>query len=934
MLRLQNLSIFRFLVPISGILVLTATWLSGQEQTRPRVIESQRVDGESDFSSDSDDERIKQLIDELASPIFQVRQTASEKLFRLGNANRELLVAAARHPDREVARRVSEILKIYEMGVDSQTAPEIRRLVLFFNESGLEVRGQVLSLLVEQNRFRLVFELLGRVVEPDKQRELYQQAFGLNEVIFRLAGEDQWDDVEYLLAHPIALKHDPIPCAYYHLASGKMDELTTRLENELATRQRNDKTIDDQDHLALASYYRIQYKYDEAISHAELIDDSTLRAELVRQILMEKGDWQTIADRMVLPEENLNPDEGKLVFTLPQQILVHRFLNNESQVRELLSRLTEKLDEQTMQDENDDNTKNFRLMVAQLGLALSDWTTASKFLDKSNRLETFELLSYLNRSAEAFESVELGSSLDERIVWTRRRIRNMESLEKKIQRQDENDLDSDAATEDLTKTWSLCCEMVRQLGSFGFHKEALFHYRELFEAIGEGRTVWQRRGDVIEGMMAIGEYEEVWKLIERNIPESEYNQLLTFIFPFKRTSAEYWNNQFVKRYPVGLTRLKKIAALVNSPMAGDTRIDVDEELAIALGKNKSLSGRVDFHVARILEYHGRTDESIIHLAAASSLADVRAQQQLALIKLEEGEFAAAAEIYDQVFRRQRGALNAMMAAEAYNLMGQSETSALRDTIGFIFWHESYRSESIISSFAAIDRLHRMKNFLQVYVCVPGSDRVVDERYRNALCSSLHDNDPVNEAICLQIVLIDVFKTENPIPRRLTWWAQTARQLTLASARVKIESRDFDGALAELSTYNEFRPGDPDIAEKLVPKLDAVGEKERADQLFDSVAGFYFEMLRQYPRSPLYHNNYAWVCACSKRRLQYAMRHCEIAMESTPLNSSYLDTLAEIYFLQGDFQLAIATAQKCTMLNPFKRHYQKQLRRFRKAQATE
>ncbi len=413
MLRLQISFIFRLLMPIWGIIVVTAALVQGQEQARQQGIDRQAAGENSAVSSDFNDEQIRQLIADLASPNFPIRQKATENLFRLGKSNRDLLIQAARQPDREVAKRAGEILKFYELGIDSQTPPEIGNLVLFFNESGLEVRGQILSLLVAQNRFRLVFDLLDQVADAEKQHELYQLAFGLNDILLRLARENQWDDVEYLLSHPITLKHDPIPCTYYHLVSGKLDELTTRLENELLARQQDGKTIEDQDHLTLASLCRIQRNYDEAYSHAEEIEDTTLRLELIRQILMERGDWQSIADRMVLPEENLNPQEGRLVFTLPQQVLVHRFLNDEDQVRELLSQLTRKAVELTEQNIDDENAQNFRRLVTQLALAISDWSTASKFLDKSNRLETFELLSYLNRSAEAFESVELGRSLDE-----------------------------------------------------------------------------------------------------------------------------------------------------------------------------------------------------------------------------------------------------------------------------------------------------------------------------------------------------------------------------------------------------------------------------------------------------------------------------------------------------------------------------------------
>ncbi len=458
-------------------------------------------------------------------------------------------------------------MKIYELGIDSQTPPEIAQLLLFFQESGMEARGDVLSLLVSQNRFELVFDLLKQVSDSEKQHELYSLAFGLNDTLLRLARENQWEDIRYLLSHPLTFKHDSIPCAYFHLVNGTLDELITRLETELTIRRQDGAAIDDQDHLTLASLLRIQRRYDEAYVQAEEIEDLVLQRKLVRQILLEKGDWRSLAERMVLSEENSRPAEGKLVFTLPQQVLIHHFLDREDEVQTRLAQLIQKTGASSGTVPAGETDGSFRLLT-QLALAVADWPTTFICLNKANRLEAFELLSYLNRPEDAFQSAEIGNSFDERVVWTRRRIRNMQSLQRKILRLEENDLDSEAVDEDLTKTWKLCCRMVRQLGGFGFREEALFHYRELFDAIGEGRTTWERRGDIIEGLMSLGEYEEVWKLIERGVPESDLNQLLIFLFPFKRTSAEFWNNQLSKRYPVGLTRLKKIAGLVNSPLSG------------------------------------------------------------------------------------------------------------------------------------------------------------------------------------------------------------------------------------------------------------------------------------------------------------------------------------------------------------------------------
>ena len=118
-----------------------------------------------------------------------------------------------------------------------------------------------------------------------------------------------------------------------------------------------------------------------------------------------------------------------------------------------------------------------------------------------------------------------------------------------------------------------------------------------------------------------------------------------------------------------------------------------------------------------------------------------------------------------------------------------------------------------------------------------------------------------------------------------------------------------------------------IRDRLIPAFDEAGGAEQADRLFEQLSGFYFDVLAKYPDSALHHNNYAWLCACAKRRKDHMLRHAEIAVEQRPNSSSYLDTLATVYFLIGEKEKAIQLCRRCIAIYPSKQHYRDQLKLF-------
>ncbi len=876
-----------------------------------------------------DEELANQILRELGSQEFAIRQTAAEQLWQLGAAGRQVLIAASQHPDREVRKRAQDMIRIVDLGINRGTPPKVAKLVLLFHSSGQEVRSRVLDLLIRQNRFGLAFELIQQVDDQDQVQQLYHDTVSLNDLLMRLAREEDWESIDFILNHRLPFQFDSMVCVYYQLAQQRIPNLIRQISDALTRGEKEGGDPDDRQRLMLCSLCRIEDQYEQALRHASEIKNPSRRSAMTQQIYLEQGVWKTLSRNMVLPEDNLRPDEGKFVFSLPQQALIHSFANEKQQLQGVIGKLVERvslLQDQQLLDES----QQAKALVLEVALSVMDWQAAAPFLDIADRLDVFELLILLQKIDEAFAAIELGSTFEERSIWLQRRIRNIKSLENKIRRQEQNGEDSDAAEEDLDQTWQLCCDVVGHLGTLGFTQEALFHYRTLFAGIRSNEDSFDLRSDVILGLMHLGEYDEVWKLVERGFSETEHLNLTYDLFPYKRSDSVFWLEELSKRTPDPMDRLRLTAALINSPLALGNDVDIESELAFVRDQNQT-PAELEYEISKVMSYHGRDEESARHLRIAEGLDNESARQDLAVQYLDLGEYSAAAELFEKSMKSRPSALSAILCAEAYRELGELQRAALLETIGFVHWHDSYRSNTIVTQFARIDRLHLITDFLKIYVVSPGAERVSNERYRSSLAATRMGTEPARAANDLQIMLLDLLNNPASGLRRLSFWADTPRQIAIAKATSCIADGNTEAAVEQLMTCIRFRPGDSGIGENLFRQLEAAGEREQANQLFDQLQGFYQDALVRYPLSPLHHNNYAWMCATANRNLGFAKRHSEKAVTARPFNSSYLDTLAEINFLSGETGQAIELSRRCTQLNPFKIHYRQQLQRFRKAQ---
>jgi tetratricopeptide (TPR) repeat protein len=178
----------------------------------------------------------------------------------------------------------------------------------------------------------------------------------------------------------------------------------------------------------------------------------------------------------------------------------------------------------------------------------------------------------------------------------------------------------------------------------------------------------------------------------------------------------------------------------------------------------------------------------------------------------------------------------------------------------------------------------------------------------------------------------------------------------------IEQKQFDNAIREFEQAVQLNPGSPSAQLGLGLAFYLKGDPRRAQQIFESVLGqnpqtasgqrlladlyaeqkiyadaiqHYREALRLQPDMAEAHNNLAWLLATSEdpkfRDPRAALDHARRAVELTQWKEAgFVDTLAEAYYANGNYQEAVRTQVKALELDPHNQELQEHMARYRKA----
>lgn len=94
------------------------------------------------------------------------------------------------------------------------------------------------------------------------------------------------------------------------------------------------------------------------------------------------------------------------------------------------------------------------------------------------------------------------------------------------------------------------------------------------------------------------------------------------------------------------------------------------------------------------------------------------------------------------------------------------------------------------------------------------------------------------------------------------------------------------------------------------------------------------LTKEFPENPAFHNNLSWVYATGgeMKNGRLALRHAREAILSTPVQASLWNTLAEAYYVSGQYDKALRASEYAIALLTFQRAAEKEIAPFEEQRA--
>jgi len=146
------------------------------------------------------------------------------------------------------------------------------------------------------------------------------------------------------------------------------------------------------------------------------------------------------------------------------------------------------------------------------------------------------------------------------------------------------------------------------------------------------------------------------------------------------------------------------------------------------------------------------------------------------------------------------------------------------------------------------------------------------------------------------------------------------------ARGQLAEGKVDEALAEMATCQKLMPRDIELPILVFDELAKRGRKAEAEKLYATALEAHEALIAEFPECAWARNGAAWLMACCRKDLERAVAHAEKAVSLNQESPGYRDTLAEALFQKGDKNKAIQSIQKAVDMDPKRVYYRRQLER--------
>ena len=834
----------------------------------------------------------RELIADLSSDSFKVREVASRELWAMGDKGIELLRAASRSDDPEVSLRSAEVLEKVELAI----TPETPRLILDLIRSYRSApQDQKVNFLNQLRAAKAYFQVLKLVSMEDAES--------------RAALQPNINGIALLGAREAITRADlPMAAKLLEMSAsdnGDMIALAS-LYRDMGLLKKGKDTPKAPPHVATDLWEITLLRVKGDIEGAKKIAAESKRTRLLAGLEVLSGDptvWLRQngfgnRDREALGEYvdiALKKWEGKNI--------------RASDFKPLLSML---------KSEETEQSKHAMSSLAALG----NLAAAEKKQAKESPQFGFEYYLSLERVPEALELFGMDPVTPDYTAWVAGHFEKIFKAE---------NVEQEAETSELLAELGLVAAFLERRGlkneleaAFSapmerLAKETENQFIDFLSYLCQGKygaPVYAMQ----EAVKWAGDNEQRWEEI--------YPMLLG-----EEEGVSEWRD-WIREMEPEISRIDQLKGMMALFGVG---YDPDRLREKWIGKTWQAVGKADDDgkqtlVRRILALSVAHEDLANALKAHDFLESAPISNSIEKFLSAAGRWKEAAEMLKDATSSGGDSSPELHAYLAVHLRraGMEKDAAVHDA-----WVEklalgSARSSRLIGAYYSYggDEERAAKWFQQAAFLADPAEQDFPAHLESYAMSKMEAQDWLVAASCYEAIA-QVYASRNYAGGTIPAIARARLSADLAKA-LAILPENRERAIAILDEIHGNFAADGVLADEFFPLVKKAGLTAELNQWFGKSWDIISAAIAKYPASDNTRNTAAWFASRAGLKLDEAEKHLEIALALSPDQPAYLDTMAEVHFAQGDRKGAVEWSEKAVNFSPYDEMIRKQNRRFRTA----
>lgn len=853
---------------------------------------------------------IATAISQLAADEYRVRQAAMEALWAAGEAAVPLLEQAGRSKNAEVRYRAQFVLENLQIGITIDTPAAILREVHRFRSDSVEARRRAMQQLERSGRPRIVLALLQSEDDP-RLRDEWSAA--LERTLVRAIAAGKLEDVADTLRRAPDDETWLRNYAAFAAQRGRCDDELLRLDG-LTSAPASD--------LHRRRVYLLRAKGDlaKASEYAREISPETYI-----QLLKEQRDWGTLARMLTQRIGHDSPESEQDIEFTALAAAYFRLAGYQTESDRLLAAIQSQLSdvqEELMRLQDDEVHREAELVkrnwyLAKALLLNGRFDEAIQAVRHKQPSFAFELLCKQQRYRDAFALIDAPYPQGPDGAWFR-------SVAEK----------SAENSEAIEQQFTIAQLVIRSLHSLGRQLDAAQWLAVLIQGTEKdhGTRRWRMLCDTA---VQLGHRDRALELAARILQKKEQDrsEVLGIVFAGQTRAAKVWWEQSRKSRPreTSMETLRFIESLLKN-RESMTSSDVERRVteAAALIPNLVDGKQVEWleGLAETCLAYGRRDLAMNFYGQAGTISVTHALK-LGDLLAEERQWGAAAEWYQRAWQFDRDQpLPLFLYAQALQRAGQHEVGTRLAELALLMPLANAETRHALAS-GLKERGYREVALQQFELLLrtgePDDGRLVDAAKQ--IGNLTHATDQMRAADLWEMLVLCCIR-----PKWRFNEVQGYMELPLLVHKTRaaglLKAGRAEEALREVWASQELAPATGELAQELVPLLEAADRSREAERLLEASSNRLRELTQDFPACATTHNHLAALLVRCGRNLDDALEHAQQAVELEPSTPPFHQTLAEIYYRRGDQDKAIACAERCVHLEPQNVEYQRQLERFK------